>query len=151
MKEQPIKDRHGLACVAHPRKNWRARKVRPRRIWSRDQMAREAKSLRTPKKTHTRPKTRGDCADGIRPCPYVGCRYHLAISITHTGNIILNFPDIEVWEMEDTCALDIADRGPSSIELVGAYVNVTRQRAQNLCDDVRARLQVALAEAKDED
>lgn len=46
------------------------------------------------------PTTRADCIDGIRPCPHVSCRYHLA----------------ELWgdarpEDADTCALDIADRG----------------------------------------
>ena len=28
---------------------------------------------------HTRPQTRGECAGGARPCPWVSCRYHLLI------------------------------------------------------------------------
>ena len=24
-----------------------------------------------------RPRTRGDCVNGIRPCPWVGCGHHL--------------------------------------------------------------------------
>jgi len=33
-----------------------------------------------------------------------------------TGAIKLNFPDLEVWEMTETCALDVADRGGTTLE-----------------------------------
>jgi len=36
-----------------------------------------------------------------------------------TGSIKLNFPDKEIWEMEETCALDVADRGGITLERWG--------------------------------
>jgi hypothetical protein len=43
------------------------------------------------------PRTRGDCISGPRPCPSTSCRYHLGES---AGG--------------ESCALDVADRGPHS-------------------------------------
>lgn len=36
-----------------------------------------------------RPRTRGDCRNGIRPCPYVGCRHHLMIHVDEYGTLYL--------------------------------------------------------------
>ena len=80
-----------------------------------------------------RPKTRADCADVERPCPWVGCKYHLYLDINpKTGSIKLNFPDIEAWEMTESCVLDIADRGPVTLEDVGRIMNLTRERIRQL-------------------
>ena len=37
-----------------------------------------------------------------------------------TGSIKLNFPDKEIWELEETCALDVAEKGGITLEEVGA-------------------------------
>lgn len=80
-----------------------------------------------------RPKHRSDCQDGERPCPWVSCKYHLYLDVNpRTGSIKLNFPDIEPWEMTDTCVLDIADRGPVTLEDVGRIMNLTRERIRQL-------------------
>lgn len=34
-----------------------------------------------------RPRTRGDCEDGPRPCPWVGCRYNLMLEVTEAGGL----------------------------------------------------------------
>ena len=82
---------------------------------------------------HERPRHRGDCAGQERPCPWVSCRHHLALEINpQTGSIKLAFPDIEVWEMAETCALDLADRGGMTLEEVGAVLNVTRERVRQI-------------------
>lgn len=79
---------------------------------------------------HERPRTRGDCA---RPCPYVGCRYHLYIDVNErTGSIKLNFPDLEVWQMKNSCALDIADGETPPLHALGELLNVTRERARQV-------------------
>src|SRR5260221_3789409 len=58
-----------------------------------------------------RPKVRGDCAEGERPCPYVSCKYNLYVDVNpRTGSVKMNFPDKELWELAETCALDVADR-----------------------------------------
>jgi len=49
-----------------------------------------------------------------------------------TGSIKLNFPDLEVWELPETCALDIADRGGITLEEVGEIMNLTRERIRQL-------------------
>jgi hypothetical protein len=49
-----------------------------------------------------------------------------------TGSIQMNFPDIEVWEMNESCALDIAQRGGITLEEVGEIMNLTRERIRQL-------------------
>ena len=80
-----------------------------------------------------RPEARLDCASGARPCPFVSCKHHLYLDVSaRTGAIKLNFPDLEVWEMSETCALDIADRGGTTLEEVGAIMNLTRERIRQV-------------------
>ncbi len=79
------------------------------------------------------PRTRGECAEGMRPCPHVSCRHHLYLDVSpRTGAIKLNFPDLEVWELPDSCALDIAERGGVTLEDVGAIMNLTRERIRQV-------------------
>jgi hypothetical protein len=78
-------------------------------------------------------ETRADCLGGARPCPFVSCKHHLYLDVSaRTGAIKLNFPDLEVWEMTETCALDVADRGGTTLEEVGAIMNLTRERIRQV-------------------
>ncbi len=64
-----------------------------------------------------RPRTREECKNGIRPCPFASCSHHLAVDVNpQTGALKLNFPHLEVWEMTETCSLDVADRGGVTLE-----------------------------------
>lgn len=83
-----------------------------------------------------RPKTRGDCASGPRPCPWVSCRHHLMLEANSTGSITFPLGEIEIDEMGETCSLDIADRGGTTLEEVGATMAITRERARQI--EVRA-------------
>ena len=79
------------------------------------------------------PKTRGDCVDGDRPCLHFRCRHNLVLDISpDTGTIKLNNPDREPWELEHTCALDVADDGPITLERVAAMTNITRERVRQI-------------------
>lgn len=80
-----------------------------------------------------RPLTRGDCATAPRPCPFVGCKHNLYLEVNqHTGSIQFNFPELELEELEETCALDVADRDGSTLERVGHVLNLTRERIRQI-------------------
>jgi hypothetical protein len=81
----------------------------------------------------SRPKLRSECATGPRPCLFVSCKYHLYLDVNpRTGSVKLNFPDKELWELTETCALDVADRGGITLEEVGAIMNLTRERVRQV-------------------
>ena len=89
-----------------------------------------------------KPRTRAECLEGERPCPFVSCKHHLYLDVSaRTGAIKLNFPDLEVWEMNETCALDVADRGGTTLEEVGAIMNLTRERIRQVEVKGLAKLQ----------
>lgn len=105
-----------------------------------------------------RPRTRGDCmtaeqlveewyknhpdaiaappfADGpnsARPCPWAGCKYHLYSTVEETGSLRVTFPELEPDELQETCALDVADRRGLTLEEVGELVNLTRERVRQI-------------------
>ena len=81
----------------------------------------------------SRPRSRADCATGPRPCMFISCKHHLYLDVNPaTGSIKLNFPDKEVWELSETCALDVADRGGITLEEVGSIMNLTRERIRQV-------------------
>ena len=77
-----------------------------------------------------RPITRADCANVPRPCPFVSCKFHLYLDTRETGSVKLNFPDLEPGDLEQSCALDIADEGPQGLEVVARALNVTYEGAR---------------------
>lgn len=108
----------------------RARTISIKSITKRDL---ELGRLLYPEEITGRPKTRGECSGGKRPCPFVSCRYNLFLDVSpDTGAIKLNFPDIEPDEMGESCMLDVADRGGETLETVGAHLNLTRERLRQI-------------------
>lgn len=85
---------------------------------------------------YERPTTRGDCLPGgcneERPCPFVSCRWNLALSVSPAGSLRLEHPGREVWELKETCALDVAESGGLTLEDVGELVNLTRERVRQI-------------------
>jgi hypothetical protein len=117
------------------RRSRRKRDVRARTISVKRMTKRELElgRLLYPEVDVERPVTRADCANGERPCPFVSCQHHLYLDVSaRTGAIKLNFPDLDVWEMTETCALDVADRGGTTLEEVGAIMNLTRERIRQV-------------------
>jgi hypothetical protein len=89
--------------------------------------------LMYPETDYYKPSRRSECANGPRPCPYVSCTHHLYVDVSpSSGNIQLNFPDLEVWEMGESCSLDVADRGDTTLGDIGAVMNLTRERIRQL-------------------
>ncbi|HSD86685.1 MAG TPA: sigma factor-like helix-turn-helix DNA-binding protein [Kofleriaceae bacterium] len=90
-----------------------------------------------------RPTTREECRGEMRPCPWVACKHHLYLDINpETGSIKINFPDLEPWELQHTCALDVAERGGITLEEVGEIMNLTRERIRQV--EVRGLLKLKM-------
>jgi hypothetical protein len=126
------------------RRSRRKRDVRARTISVKRMTKRELEigKLLYPETDYYRPTLRGECAEGPRPCPYVSCKHHLFIDVSpRTGAIKLNFPDLEMWEMGESCALDVADRGGTTLEDVGAIMNLTRERIRQVEVKALAKLE----------
>jgi hypothetical protein len=85
-------------------------------------------------KPYDRPKTRGDCANVPRPCPYIACSHSLYLDVSETGSIILNFPHLEPGQMpaDRSCSLDLAERGPMTLEEIAVVTNLTRERIRQV-------------------
>lgn len=95
-----------------------------------------------------RPRKRAECINGPRPCLFVSCKHNLYLDVNpETGSIKLNFPDKEIWELEHTCALDVAEKGGITLEEVGAIMNLTRERIRQ----VETRGLAKLREATEDD
>ncbi|NVB83819.1 MAG: DNA-binding protein [Kofleriaceae bacterium] len=90
-----------------------------------------------------RPSTREECRGEQRPCPWVACKHHLYLDINpETGSIKINFPDLEPWDLQHTCALDVAERGGITLEEVGEIMNLTRERIRQV--EVRGLLKLKM-------
>ena len=107
-----------------------ARDLRRRRLLN-EVDPEEAELLKTIEQL--KPRNRSDCATGPRPCLFVSCKHHLYLDVNpETGSVKLNFPDKEIWELAETCALDVADRGGITLEEVGTIMNLTRERIRQV-------------------
>lgn len=86
-----------------------------------------------------RPKTRGDCVDGPRPCPWVGCKHHNYLEVSpRNGTIRVNVPALE--DMADSCSLDVADEGPQILSRIGDIFRVTRERIRQQESELLGKL-----------
>lgn len=118
---------------------------RPRTLKTRQLVAevrREAEILRRslPILEDERPRHRSDCERGPRPCPWVGCRFHLYLDVKEGGYLRYNFPDRALEDLEETCALDVAESGHHTLEQVGDLVNMGRDHLLRVERAVRGRL-----------
>lgn len=79
------------------------------------------------------PATRADCIDGPRPCPHTTCSHHLV-------------NEIRRWrrtdDLAETCALDVADRGPQTLESLAQILCVTRERIRQIESDALTRIRL---------
>lgn len=92
----------------------------------------------------SRPLKRGECEQGVRPCPFVLCRYNLYLDVRGDGVLRVNFPDKEPDEMMASCALDMAEDGPRTLDQVAALMGMSKERARQLEVSAIAKLRDAL-------
>jgi hypothetical protein len=81
-----------------------------------------------------RPRTRGECEDAPRPCPWVSCKQHLF------WEYLKHHPEATVETMKHSCVLDIADEGGMTLEDVGEIFGLTRERIRQLETDALRKL-----------
>ena len=132
----------------------RARRTRPRsKTIAMKRLTREELrlgALLNPPVDIPRPETREVCKAESRPCPWVACKHHLYLDVNpETGSIKINFPDLEPWELGETCALDVADKGGITLEEVGEIMNLTRERIRQV--EVRGLLRLKMASPSPEE
>ncbi len=87
-----------------------------------------------------RPRHRRDCQDGPRPCPWVSCRYHLYLDVSPSGNLTIWYPSLDVDEVPETCALDVAEMEGQTLERVAEHFNVTRERIRQIENKAKVKL-----------
>jgi hypothetical protein len=93
-----------------------------------------------------RPQTRGDCSDVPRPCPYVSCRYNLTLDLTPKGHIRWRQDgDFDnSFDGRDNCALDVAARGPHTLQDIADISGVCRERIRQELDAALEKIAPAL-------
>lgn len=97
-----------------------------------------------------RPRHRSECREEARPCPWVSCKHHLYLDVNpESGSIKINFPDVEPWDLPETCALDIAERGGITLEEVGEIMNLTRERIRQV--EIRGLLKIRMGSPSPEE
>ena len=135
--EIPVVPVEGLPDVSHKLRR-RTRRTRPRsKTIAMKRMTRAELQLGAlmypPVVDIERPRTRAECKGEARPCPWVACKHHLYLDINpDTGSIKLNFPELEPWELQHTCALDVAEQGAMTLEEIGLVTNLTRERIRQV-------------------
>jgi len=92
-----------------------------------------------------RPRTRADCIDVPRPCPFVSCRHNTYLEASGR-RVIINRPQYEPWEVppSESCSLDVAERGqsieePMEHKEIGAILGVTSSSVQSAMQDAQEK------------
>ncbi|MCB2188621.1 MAG: hypothetical protein KQJ78_19545 [Deltaproteobacteria bacterium] len=90
-----------------------------------------------------RPTRRAECFQGPRPCPWVGCRWHLAWEVTAVRKLLLAGDTTEaaqaITELRHTCVMDLADTEPGMAE-IGRALGVSHQRVDQMINKIIAKL-----------
>lgn len=96
-----------------------------------------------------RPKTRGDCHDGPRPCPWISCRQHLLTELTENARLVFHTgcrgcrPTVDeivaiLDQMKESCALDVAERGGVTLEEIAEMMQLSLERIRQVeADGIR--------------
>jgi len=110
-----------------------------------------------------------------RPCPYVGCRYHLLLNVRADGVLEMNGAkgrqgakaalDVRederaLWAVEwidtavsrlfalpETCAIDVAEQGMHSPRKVGELMAITKRRVSQIEAGARAKIEEGASDA----
>jgi DNA-directed RNA polymerase sigma subunit (sigma70/sigma32) len=71
------------------------------------------------------------------------------LDVSTSGALRINFSEKEVWELDETCALDVADKGGHTLDQVGKWMGVTRERIRQIECSALSKLQSSMGDYKD--
>lgn len=84
----------------------------------------------------TAPRSRSECVDGPRPCPWARCPWSLMVDVSSTGRIHELHPGDETGDDPHrySCALDFIDEHPdgASLEEIAMELNITKEAVRLL-------------------
>ena len=86
------------------------------------------------------PKTRGECESVPRPCPHSSCRFNNSAPFEEGTRK----RSLGVISPENSCALDVADRGEHTLEEVGEIFGLTRERVRQVEEKALGKLRERL-------
>ncbi len=94
--------------------------------------------MKLPVYPEKRPETREGCADMPRPCPFLTCKWHLGHEAIGPDVDDDTLAEAIASETGDTCALDVADRGPQTERWVAQLMGLSHQRVHQLSRDAKS-------------
>ena len=111
------------------------------RIRERVEMLQDIRALEQEGAYPSRPRhgngVAGDCPTG--PCPFASCRHSLLVTIRRSGSVKRTWPNLDVDQVRETCSLRVAaqqaakgEDEPMSFSDIGAVMNMTAQRAEQI-------------------
>lgn len=100
-----------------------------------------------------RPKFRGECRDGPRPCPLVLCQHNTFLNVTSTGRIQLAHGKRKPEDVppDESCSLDVADSGSQTLSRVGEILGLTRERIRQIETRCLEKIRKTVDQQKDND
>ncbi|MFH2115620.1 MAG: hypothetical protein ABIJ86_14070 [Spirochaetota bacterium] len=91
-----------------------------------------------------RPQIRADCMEGPRPCPWIGCKWHMCWLRHDIRRLILGDGDpaevsAMIMDLEESCTLDMAEV-PQGERFIAAVLGVSHQAIGQTCQRAIAKL-----------
>lgn len=103
-----------------------------------------------------RPRSRGDCVKGPRPCPWVSCRHHLGTDVKPRKMTkkrakkkppLLKIYEENIFGERPSCVLDLCEEGqPMTFEQIGEAIGLTKQRVEQIYRAAERNMKQALLE-----
>lgn len=99
----------------------------------------------------SRPRKRSQCEGGVRPCPWVSCRHHLAVDLLRDGRVVqirphwpggelaadmYGDPEAQPW----SCVLDLIERHDLPMSTIEYQLDISRERIKQLETQAMAKL-----------
>jgi hypothetical protein len=131
--------RHARHCFQYDLRAWLMRTERTANLARLKAEVRAEPELEEPSPAELealRPRERSDCERVPRPCPFVGCRYHLYLEVKGNGSVVFSQPGLDPTELPEraSCVLDLVEDHPDGMTLaaVGTLYRMGRERVRQI-------------------